>query len=116
MLIKSGNLGAVRWYSELNPDMDFVVVCPANETDIAIRALRSAENEYFHPAIDEENDIPFFGVAYTHLRNAGVTVIVCNYYDPDHEDDFEYENLWGEYIECLSDTMEMYVVYHWDTP
>lgn len=96
MDLSFSGMKAVRWYSDTNTWIDFVVVVPDEYLLSAAKAVKMAMNAYWN-----DDSIEYYSDAVEdNLRNATIPYLIF-FHDSEREDD-EYEENWEEFVEQLA--------------
>ena len=92
--VSSVGKSIVRYFSIINPWIDFIVIVNPNSARRAESTLDTAMNEYW------ESDFEAYGDIVEHyLRNANIQYEIV-YHDPYDESD-DYEKAWEAYLDSL---------------
>lgn len=87
----ANNIHCIRYFSDLNPWIDFVVFVPANQSGQAVDAIRRGIDDFF----SDDNQSPYGQCVEIALNDAGVSYLI-DYYDCNDDDAGE---AWENYID-----------------
>ena len=94
---------SIRWFSEMNPWLDVVVVVSDDDAQDAYAAVEAACDEFW----DEDNQMCYGDLIDLHLEDYGVKPLWMIYHDDGREDD-EYEEQWEKMLDGVFSAAPQY--------
>ena len=95
---------SIRWFSEMNPWIDVVIVVNDEDAKDAYYAVEAARDDYW----DEDNLVECYGDCLEYrLEDAGIKPLWTIYHDANRED-LEYEEQWEAMLDGIASAAPWY--------
>lgn len=106
VLKMTSNFSGIRWFSELNPWMDCIVIVQKEDAEKAMFVMKKAIDKIW----DEEGPYETYGdIIEKNFFDSGIDIHWSLFYDADQEDD-KYSDIWEKLVETIQKSIPITIV------